>query len=228
MTRLPALLAALALITLPALAADPAPFQASYQVLRGSKTIGEADMRLQRHGADWRFTTRTQATGGIAGLLGLDIRETTDFRWQQDQPELLRYDYQLASGLTQRTRVLTVDWKAGRVQVDDSRKGRAEYASTHGLTERHLLTLSLAQALARGQRDFALPLAVQDRIERQAFTATQSESITVPIGTTAALRVQRPDKDNFVAWYAPERYPVPVKLRYGDKLELRLKSFTRN
>lgn len=229
MSRLIPLLAALALAAGAVHAAPSAPFTATYEVLRSGQRVGEASMSLQRDGDDWRFATVTHGNLGPAGLLGIDTTEISRFRRKDGAPEMLAYDFRLDSSLKKSRRHVEVDRSAQRVRVDDSRKGRSDYASEPALVDRHLLVLALGQSLARGdRRDVDLAVAVRDRVKHQTYRVGGEETVVVPAGRfDDALRVERGDRDHdFVAWYAPAHYPVPLKVRYGERMELRLANFT--
>jgi hypothetical protein len=75
----------------------------------------------------------------------------------------------------------------------------------------------------------ALAVAVRQKVETQQFKVTGTEAIQVPAGSFQAERVDRTDADRgFSAWYAPKRYPLPVKLsqRDGGDLMMELVSYT--
>ena len=221
-------LAALALFTGLAHASDRVPFTATYDVVRSGKRVGKANMSLQRDGGNWRFTSVTHASLGPGGLLGIDTTETSLFRWKQYSPEMLAYDFRLDSSLKKSHRHTEADWSAQRVHVDDSGKGRSDYASEPGLVERHLLALALGQALLHGDNDeIDFAVAVRDHVEHQTFRVDGPETVDVPAGRfDDAWHVERSDRDRgFNSWYAPERYPVPLMIRYGDRMELRLATF---
>jgi hypothetical protein len=85
------------------------------------------------------------------------------------------------------------------------------------MVERNTLPLALGLALRGGQREVSLPVAVRQTVERQQFKVTGTEAIDVPAGHFNALQVERTDADRgFTAWYAPQRYPLPVKLAQHD------------
>lgn len=223
----PALLAASGL----AAAAAPKAFTATYEVLRGGSAIGRSTLTLRADGpATWTYASNMEGTSGLAALLGADVRETSRFRWKDGRPEALSYDYKLDAAIKSKQRHLRVDWKADRVDVDDGRKGTFRYAPKPGLVERHSLPLALAWALQDGKRTIALPVAVQDRVQTQRFEVTGDETVKVPAGTFHALRVDRTDDNkSFSAWFAPDRFPVPVKLAQSDggDITMLLKSFKR-
>lgn len=221
----------LALATAAAVHAAPiTPFTAHYDVLRSGSRIGTATMTLAAHGATWQFTTETRATDGVAALLGLDVSETSTFRWHGAAPELVSYDYQLKSGVKSASRHMAADWQKHIVRVADSRHGNSQYATQPALVERHLATLALILALRDGKTDVALPVAVRDRVEAQRYRVADHGAVKVPAGSFAnAAHVVRVDAEHpFEAWFVPDRYAVPVQLRQGKKFELQLVDYAAN
>ena len=194
-------------------AAVPA-FSARYQVIKNGSPVGEATMTLRQDADAWVFTTRTRGTSGLAGLLGLDIDESSRFRWRDDRPELLDYDYHLDAGLKTRKRSMRVDWVHGKVNVNDNGT-HYSYASTPGLVERHLLALALSGVPENDPASIRLPVAVKREVQTQTYRRVGSDSLSLPIGTLTARRITRTDDGkDFTAWFE-SRYAVPVKLEHG-------------
>ncbi|MGA0585869.1 DUF3108 domain-containing protein [Dyella sp. KRB-257] len=226
-----ALLAGLLLIGIvpPAAAASaPAPFTATYQVQRDGETIGEATITLSAAGGDtYAYRNWTRGTAGLAALLGASSDETTRFRWHDDAPETLTYDYRMNAAIKQKHRHLEVDWAAGRVTVDEG-KGPIRYASAPGMVDRNTLPLALGLALREGRKSVVLPVGVKQRVEQQQYAVQATEPVSVPAGEFKAERITRTDADKpFSAWYVPAKFPLPVKLAQGDgdHLTLQLVSF---
>lgn len=194
----------------------PPAFTAHYQVLKNGDRVGKAVIRLRRDGGHWMLVTHTSAEHGLASLLGLDIDETSRFRLAGGHPEMIGYRYKLDAGIRQRQRTVEVDWQSRRVTVETGSHSYA-YAAAPGMVERHLLPLVLGDYLAEGAVDVSLPVAVKDRVESQHFRSAGSETVAAPIGTLEALRVTRTDDGKaFTAWFVPDRYAMPVKLKHGD------------
>ncbi len=85
------------------------------------------------------------------------------------------------------------------------------------MVERNTLALALGLALRDGQQKVTLPVAVRQEVQTQHFTVSGTETIKVPAGSFQAERIDRTDADRgFSAWYAPDRYPLPVKLSQHD------------
>lgn len=212
----------------PAFAATPTAFTATYNVSQNGQPLGVAKVSL--HPADngaWIYSKDVKGTGSLAAILGASLKESSRFRWKGDVPEALSYDYDLQTGIKNKTRHLTVDWEKKQVSVDDG-KGADVYPATSGMVERNTLSLALGLALRDGKQQAALPVAVRQQVETQNFKVTGKERITVPAGSFEAERIDRSDADRgFSAWYAPKRYPVPVKLaqKDGGNIEMELVSY---
>ncbi|MEO7149959.1 MAG: DUF3108 domain-containing protein [Rhodanobacteraceae bacterium] len=209
------------------LAAPLPAFTARYQLLQNGELIGEATMTLAPSGDDeWTFTTQSRGTSGMAALLGANVRETSRFHWKAALPEGLSYDYSLDAAIKHKERHVRFDWASNTISVDD--KGEQRFAAQPGTIERHTLVLAIAVGLDAGQRAFAFPVAVRDRIETQHFAVQGKGTIKVPEGSYAATHVARTDGGGFDAWFAPGKLPVPVQVSQHDNgdLTMKLESYT--
>jgi hypothetical protein len=218
----------LAFSTTAAFAATPAPFTATYQVSQGGQVIGEAVVTLKSTGdGQWEYSNQTHGTGGIAAALGANSNETTRFRWTNNAPETVSYDYRMDAAIKSKQRRTEVNWNTNQVTVDEG-KGPMTYASVPGMVDRNLAPLAIGLALRAGKQAVSLPVAVKRNVETQQFKVAGKDSVKVPAGSFQTERVERSDNDKaFSAWYAPQKYPVPVKLAESDGggLELQLLSF---
>ena len=198
-------------------AAAPTAFTATYKVLRGGSPMGTATISLQDDGdGQWTYRKSVKGTSGLAAMLGASMDETSRFRWRGNLPEALSYDYQLRTGIKDQQRHLRVDWSTDQVTVEGS-KGTETYPAKPGIVERNTLPLALGVALQAGKREVALAVAVRQEVQTQQFKVTGKETVKVPAGSFHAERVDRTDADRgFSAWYAPKRYPLPVKLSQHD------------
>jgi hypothetical protein len=198
-------------------AATPAAFTATYDVSQGGQPMGQATVSLRAAGnGEWIYRKDVKGTGGLAALLGASVTESSRFRWKGDVPEAISYDYRMQAAVKAKQRHLTVDWPKNRVTIDEG-KGPQSYPASPGMVERNTLALALGVALRDGKRRVALPVAVRQEVQVQNFKITGRETVKVPAGSFDASRVDRTDADRgFSAWYAPHRYPLPVKLSQHD------------
>jgi len=231
--RLPVLAAGLALAfsTSAAFAAAPQPFTAHYQVLSDGQPIGDATVKLSTAGnGEYSYTNASKGTGGMAAMMGASSEETTRFRWQNDAPTTLSYDYKLQSSFKTKQRHMSVDPASGKVTVDEG-KGPGSYAAVPGMADRNSLPLAIGLALASGKQTVTVPVGVRQGVEQQQYKVTGTEAVQVPAGKFKAEKVARSDDGSkrFDAWYVPQKYPVPVKISQADggDLTLQLVSFSR-
>ena len=92
MKKLKALLAAATVV--PALAlAMPAPYRASYDVLRNGERAGQTTVSLKSMG-DGRAELHSSTNGsdGLAALTGASVDERSVLRWNQGVPETVSWD----------------------------------------------------------------------------------------------------------------------------------------
>mgnify|MGYP001546981687 FL=1 len=200
-----------------AAAATPTAFTATYQVLRDGSPMGTATISLHDDGnGQWTYRKSVKGTDGLAAMLGASSDETSRFRWKGELPEALSYDYDLHTGIKNKQRHLSVDWSTNQVSVNDG-KSTETYAAKPGIVERNTLPLALGVALQAGTQQVALAVAVRQAVQTQQFKVTGKETVQVPAGSFNAERVDRTDAERgFSAWYAPARYPLPVKLSEHD------------
>lgn len=198
-------------------AATPSGFTATYNVSQNGEPMGVATVTLRAAGnGEWIYRKDVKGTGGLAAMLGASVNEASRFRWKGDVPEAISYDYQLQTGIKNKQRHLTVDEATHQVTVDEG-KGPQTYPASPGMVERNTLPLALGLALHDGKQQIALPIAVRQEVQTQNFKVTGKEAIKVPAGSFNAERVDRTDADRgFSAWYAPDRYLLPVKLAQHD------------
>jgi hypothetical protein len=212
-----------------AAAPAPSPFTAKYQVLQGGQVIGMATVSLRQAGqGEWTYENRSRGTGGLAAAVGATTTETTRFRWTGSAPETLRYDYSLQAAIKNKQRHLSVDAATRQVSVDDG-KGARNYAGAAGMVDRNTLPYALGLALRGGAKSFSLPVAVKQRVETQQFKVAGTEAVQVPAGSFQAQRIERTDDQGYAAWYAPQKYPLPVKLTSDESggLTLQLVSYSQ-
>lgn len=214
-----------------AAAAPPTAFTATYNVLQGGEQQGVATVTLRPDGhGEWIYRKDVKSTGGLAAMFNAKVHETSTFRWKGDVPEAVSYEYQLQSGIKNKQRHLRVDWAIGQVTVDEG-KGANSYPASAGMVERNTLPLALGIALRDGQQQVVIPVAVRQAVQIQNFKVSGKESVTVPAGSFQTERIDRTDADRgFSAWYAPARYPLPVKLSQhdGGDMVMELVSFRTN
>lgn len=218
-----ALIGAIAFISATAARAEPAPlppFQAEYQVLRNGKELGHATLALRNAGnGTWEFSERTEGTKGLASMLGLDVVEKSTFRWRDGMPEGLQYSYSQQAAMKSRERSTDFDWKAREAR---SRDGKRDWTAPLDGTamDRNLVTVAMMAALKSGARELTFPVVDKDRISAQRYVAGPRETLSLPAGSIAAVRVERQrddDRKTTTSWFAPQRGWLPVQIEQVEK-----------
>jgi hypothetical protein len=233
------LLAALALslaAIAPVFAADSAikPFHADYATLRNGSELGRTTLDLSDNGdGSWTLRSETRGTSGMAKLAGVHIVETSRFRWKDDRPEAIAYDFHQDAAFKQKVRHADFDWKAGEVHVTEG-DGDFRYPIAAGIIDRQAVTLALASDLMRGATSFDYKVAVKDRIEAMHYARGTNETLKVPAGEYATVLMQRegePGTDRkrvARSWFAQSLGWMPVQIeqteKKGDTVTLKLVS----
>ena len=219
-TRLLSLLLALVLppLAIAAQAAAPAPFSAQYRVLRDGDAIGQATLSLSNaRNGEYVFSNVTRGSAGLAALLGLDVSESSRFRWHDDAVQDLGYRYHMQSAFKSITRSTAFDWPGGRITLRDGH-AQQHYAAVPGTVDRNLAVLVLALHVAAGARGtVVVPVAMADHVSQQHYAiAATPVGVRVPAGDYQAYAVQRSDADNGLrAWFAPPML-APVRMEQRD------------
>ncbi|HJU39200.1 MAG TPA: DUF3108 domain-containing protein [Tahibacter sp.] len=192
--------------------AAPKPFSATYHVSRNGKPVGETTMTLvDRGNGTWTLTSQTKGTAGMARMLGLDVKEESNFRWKDGRPEAVAYDFKQDATFKSKTRHTDFDWSAGEVRVVDN-KEQFRYAIKPGTMDRHSVGVALAQALAGDAKEATLVVATKDHLEDQRFAVAATEAVGVPAGKYQAKRIDRVDVPNKGRSWIATDVPAPVKI----------------
>jgi hypothetical protein len=224
-----------ALIALPAAAPRAAdaplkPFKAEYAVSRNGSAIGQAHVVLAagRDGV-WEFTTITEGTKGLAGMVGAEINEVTRFRWVDGRPELVESRYEQKVAFKDRKRHISVDAAHGRVHSEHE-KGSGDLAFSPNLIDRHGTVLALAADLARGAHEFTYTVADKQKVEPNVYRDAGPEDVQTPGGKYDTVRIERVRNKNpgrtTTSWLAPSLGYMPVRVMQrepdGETLDMQL------
>jgi hypothetical protein len=194
------------------------PEQASYTVIRDGKAIGTATYALSANAdGTWTLHSETHGTGGMAKLLGLDVREDSVFGLRDGKLQGLRYDYRQDAAIKHKQSRIDFDANAGKIRVRDNGKD-FRYALVDGAIDRSTAAVALGLALAEGATSATLPVAVRDRVEMQQYAVQGKSTITVPAGKFDATEIDRTDAPGKVmkSWYAQGLLPVRVEQPQHD------------
>lgn len=199
------------------------PFVATYQAFYKGRQAGDATMQVSHAGAgQWRVDMAVRGRKGFAGVLGLNLEQSTVF---QDAGSVY-------VPLTQSTvrkalffgkKVTGVyDWNGGTVQWEgDLKKERRQpIALKPGDQSALLLNLSLMRD-ARPGRTLSYRYVDLGRVRQYDYRAADaSENVQVGDLSYDALRIQRINGgDNETILWIANGVPTPVRILQRDKGE---------
>lgn len=212
----------------PLAAAPVAPFNATYEVRRNGEVLGEATLRLAAVGDEWRFSTETRGTQGLAKIAGVRIDESSRFRYRDGRPETISYAYRQKTSFNERERGADVDAQGGRIALRN-RDERYEVPYVAGVVDRQLVTVALMQAVASGRRGAQqLQVAGRQAIESQDWALGAVETVA-DVGERG-IRIERRREDgagrSTTLWLDTDQGHLPLRIEQreddGETIEMRL------
>lgn len=218
---------------MPAGFAKPLPtFEARYTLFDGKKQIGTTRITLSKATNGYVFETQSSGEGGVAGLLGAKINERSEFGYQGEIMQPLRYRYQQKVAFSDRRRDIDFDWSANRIRETEKKKP-VDYAATAGTLDRHLVVLALARDLASGAKTFVHPVAYKGEVSPWEFRNQGVETIQTALGPISAIKMKR-ERENksrvTTSWHAEKYGYLPIKIEQvepdGDRYVMTLTSIT--
>ena len=208
------------------------PFVASYEAWYGGKPAGTATMRLTRDDAAqrWRIDLGIRGNRGFAGVLGLNIEQSTVFDEANGiYRPLSQSTVRKAAVLFNRRITGTYDWHSQTARwVGDIKQERREpvpirYGDMSGL----LINLAVIRDAEPGQA-LAYRFVDGGRVRDYEYrVAGQTEPVSVAELSYEAMRVERTNggNDETIFWIA-DGVPTPVRILQRedgeDAVDLRL------
>lgn len=206
------------------------PFVATYEAFNRGELAGDATLRVvHNEGAQWRADLGIQGRRGFAGILGLNIQQSTVF---DDVGDLYRPLTQstVRKGVFLGKKILGVyDWSArsAQWQGDVKKERRTPVALRDGDMNGLLIDLAIVRDARPGRRmeyRFVDGGRVRDHVYE---TAADAETVAVGDLSYSALRVSRVNggNDETIFWVA-DGVPTPVRILQRengqDAIDLRL------
>jgi hypothetical protein len=207
--------------------------QATYEVLRYGKKVGELTVRLEQlDNGVWHYTSDTRATAWWARALNLAAEESAHFVWRGDEIMMLTYHHAQYAPGNDRFFQHRTDWEAGTTDVV-TEDGERTIELVDGLVDPLSLRLQLAVRLSDpGKRQDTQSFTLLDReeIKEKQYRYDGSEVLELPAGcfdTVRFQRIERPGSDrNNLSWHAEDFHWMPVRIlrqdEGKDKLDIRL------
>lgn len=231
MKTLPALAALLLATWLPpACADDLEPFVASYEAYNEGKLAGNATMRVVHDsGPRWRVDLDISGNRGFAGLIRLNIDQSTVFDEVAGQYRPVSQSTVRKALLFGRKIVGTYDWNAlsARWSGDLKKERRAPIPLQEGDMSGLLINLAIIRDAEPG-RSLNYRFVDGGRVrEHEYAVAPETENVVVDDLSYEAMRVSRTNggNDETIFWVA-RGVPTPVRILQRengeDAIDLRL------
>ncbi|WP_101925945.1 MULTISPECIES: DUF3108 domain-containing protein [Luteimonas] len=210
------------------------PFVATYEAWYKGKHAGEATMQLvQRENAGWRIDLGIRGSRGFAGIVGLNIEQSTVFDTNSDESvfrPLSQSTVRKAAVFFNRRTTGTYDWHRNTAQwtgdVSDRRK-QPVALQPYDMSAL-LINLAVMRDAVPG-RELRYRFVDGGRVRDHVYQVS-SETETVSVGDVSfsALRVERTNEGNndaTIIWVA-DGVPTPVRILQRedgeDAVDLRL------
>lgn len=214
-----------------ALAAPPKPFSADYDVFRNGSRLGTGTVSLRElPDGQWELQTRSNASGGLAGVAGVRREERSLLRWTGKQFATVEYTMQQRAAWNTRNLRIEIDSQA-RTASSTNRRETRELAYQPGMLDRHALTAAIMVDLAAG-REGVLEYVVAERtsVETQRYDVAASVKLDTAMGVKRAVRVERIRDDDSgritKLWFAREHGWLPLRIKQyesdGETLDMRI------
>jgi hypothetical protein len=206
------------------------PFLASYEAQYHGKPAGTATMRVvQQQGAHWRVDLGIEGRRGLAGVLGLNLQQSTAFDVIGDAYRPLGQSTVRKGFLLGRKSVGIYDWSkaSARWQGDLKPKHQLPVALQPGDMSGLLINLAIIRDARPGavlRYRFVESGRVRDHVYQ---VAAEPETVTLGELSYTTLRVARTNggNDDTVVWVA-QGVPTPVRILQRedgeDAVDLRL------
>jgi len=212
-------------VTAVAVAAGPAPFTATYDVVYAGVGVGTSELRLSATGGNrYAYESRSTPRGVGRLIVGEELRQRSEFVATSEGIRPLRYVFDDGSGGDKRDVALDFDWTARRVTGTAEGK-RVDLAAPTGLQDTLSLQIATMQLLADQRPLPVLAMIEKDRIKEYRYVRERTEIVRIN-GTAYETVVYRSERtsggDSYTRlWYAPSIGWLPVKSEQVRKGKVR-------
>lgn len=198
----------------------PKPFTAYYTVSVGNINAGEIRRSLSvTEQGQFVFASETKSSGLAALLVKDHIIERSVWRYKNQIPQPLHFQYQKTGGKKERTYALNFDWAAGVVK-NESRADPWQAQLADGAQDRLLYQLTLMYDLQQGRTELDYPLVDGHKLKRYRFQKVAEEILETPLGSLKTVKLSRileSDEKTVTLWCAPSLDYLPVRIEQNEK-----------
>ncbi len=191
------------------------PYKAVYKAQwdMGISFSGNAIRQLERDGDKWKLSLTAEA-------LIATVNEFTEFSVHDQRIQPNHYEYHRKLIGSNKNAVLQFNWSTQTVLNDIAKKPWTMDVSP-GTQDSLSYHMQLRLDLAAGKKELLYKVADGGKLKTYSFIHLGTETVTTPVGTFEAIKVQRDrgtdSKRNTYIWCAPELNYMVVKLQQVEK-----------
>jgi hypothetical protein len=211
------ILAVCALFAASPMAAElPGNFTAHYALSLNGFKLGESKVSLDTQADNrYRYRSHTYSTG-VAKLFRSDtVRESSQFTLHQERIRPQEYRFDHTGDKKERHALLKFDWQAHK--VSNTVEGHTwEMKIPAGTLDKFVVQLAVMMDLRNGEKMLSYAIADGGKLKQYQFAVIGEETVKVPAGEFATLKLERLRKDNdrtTYFWCAPDLGYLPVKIK---------------
>lgn len=218
----------------PVLSSPFLPFEASYQITKKNEVVANTFISLKQNGDDtWDYQSTSRPTSWLATILGITVTETSHWRWQDNQIQILDYRYH-RSGREKEIH-LSFNWQTMTV-INTIDSDHWKMSIPEGTLDKLSINLGLMSHLSKQISDASFPVADGGKLKYYDFKVEGAMRIQTALGNIKTIKItrnKRGKKDRpTILWLAPDFNFLLVrkekKGKDGEKFILEIKSLNNS
>ena len=213
----------------PGMAAKPAEFSVTMDMLRNGKLMAETTFTFSSQGDQWVMQSETTGVKGLAKFIGLKENSVSRGDWQGDEPRPLSFERNVKA-VKKMKWTAEFDWAHSEIRSIYP-DGESTLPLEPGVVDESTLGMVIRLGLEQGEDEWLLQVLDEDEIEQQHYKSRPAERIQSALGCVTAYAVEKIRREGSTrytrTYHAQDHAFVPVLIEHGkkdgDHLESRLK-----
>ena len=198
------------------------PFEASYTWIWHGMTVAESNLKLERAGDTWTYSSRSEPRG-LGRLLSERPKTVSVLTVPSAQVEPLSYRGDDGTGSTKRKVDVVYDWEKHRVTgvYEDT---PVDLPLTPGVQDEASVQVALMVELLRGHTPERFELLDKNNVREYNYVREGEETLKTPFGDVRTViyrshRANSPHVNRY--WCAPGRGYIPMRVQQkrGDDVQ---------
>jgi Protein of unknown function (DUF3108) len=198
------------------------PFEASYAWIWHGMTVAVSNLRLERTGETWTYSSRSEPRG-LGRLLSERPKTVSVLKVTAADVEPLSYKADDGTGSTKRKVDVRYDWAKRRVTgvYEDT---PVDLPLTPGVQDEASVQVALMVELLRGHAPERFELLDKNSVREYSYVREGEETLKTPFGDLPTViyrshRANSPHVNRY--WCAPARGYIPIRVQQkrGDDVQ---------